>query len=70
MMGFLTILKLSVLSLITIIGLLVLAKAIPSEVDAELNLSFFGTSNTIGPYASALYYVRVVLSVMIFIVLV
>ncbi|CAO3610302.1 unnamed protein product [Mucor hiemalis] len=57
MMGFLTILKLSVLSLITIIGILVLAKAIPSEVDAGLNLSFFGTSNTIGPYASALYYV-------------
>ncbi|KAI7893472.1 amino acid permease-domain-containing protein, partial [Mucor mucedo] len=30
---------------------------IPSDVDAGLNLSFYGTSTTVGPYASALYYV-------------
>lgn len=58
MMGFLTIVKLSVLALIASIGLLVLAKAIPSDVDAGVNLSFYGTSTTVGPYASALYYVR------------
>ncbi|KAI9267012.1 amino acid permease-domain-containing protein, partial [Helicostylum pulchrum] len=40
-----------------IIGLLVLLKVIPSDVDASLNLSFYGTSTTVGPYASALYYV-------------
>ncbi|KAI8339298.1 amino acid permease-domain-containing protein [Blakeslea trispora] len=33
------------------------SKVIPSDVDAGLNLSFHGTSTTIGPYASALYYV-------------
>lgn len=57
MMGFLTIVKLSVLGLIAFIGLLVLVRIMPSEVDAGLNLSFYGTSNTVGPYASALYYV-------------
>lgn len=57
MITFFTIIKISVLSLIACIGLLVLTKAIPSDVDASLNLSFFGTSNTVGPYASALYYV-------------
>lgn len=57
MITFLTIIKISVLLLITFIGILVLAKTIPSDVDASLNLSFFGTSNTVGPYASALYYV-------------
>ncbi|KAI9482948.1 MAG: amino acid permease-domain-containing protein [Benjaminiella poitrasii] len=35
----------------------VLMKLIPSEVDASLNLSFYGTANSVGPYASALYYV-------------
>lgn len=57
MMGVLTIVKLSVLGLIAFIGFLVLVKAIPSDVDAGLNLSFYGTSTTVGPYASALYYV-------------
>lgn len=57
MITFFTVIKLSVLLLIACIGVLVLIKAIPSEVDAGLNLSFFGTSNTVGPYASALYYV-------------
>lgn len=57
MMGFLTCVKLFILSLIAIIGILVLAKIIPSDVDHALNLSFYGTSNTVGPYASALYYV-------------
>jgi amino acid transporter len=57
MIAFFTIIKISVLLLITCIGILVLTKAIPSDVDASLNLSFFGTSNTVGPYASALYYV-------------
>ncbi|EPB92636.1 hypothetical protein HMPREF1544_00650 [Mucor circinelloides 1006PhL] len=57
MISFFTIVKISVLLLIACIGVLVLAKAIPSDVDASLNLSFFGTSNTVGPYASALYYV-------------
>lgn len=57
MITFFTIIKISVLSLIACIGILVLTKAIPSDVDASLNLSFFGTSNTVGPYASALYYV-------------
>ncbi|KAG0745842.1 hypothetical protein G6F57_008072 [Rhizopus arrhizus] len=49
--------KISVLSLIAIIGLLVLFKVLPSDVDPAINLSFYGTSNSIGPYASALYYV-------------
>lgn len=57
LMGFLTVVKLFVLGLIAIIGLLVLSKVLPSDVDASLNLSFYGTSNTVGPYASALYYV-------------
>ncbi|KAI8079567.1 amino acid/polyamine transporter I [Gilbertella persicaria] len=57
MMGFLTVIKLSILTLIASIGLFVLLKIIPSDVDAGLNLSFYGTSTTIGPYASALYYV-------------
>ncbi|KAF1800489.1 amino acid permease-domain-containing protein [Mucor lusitanicus] len=57
MISFFTVVKISVLLLIACIGILVLAKAIPSDVDASLNLSFFGTSNTVGPYASALYYV-------------
>lgn len=57
LMGFLTVVKLFVLGLIAIIGLLVLLKVIPSDVDASLNLSFYGTSTTVGPYASALYYV-------------
>ncbi|KAG2189920.1 hypothetical protein INT46_001935 [Mucor plumbeus] len=57
MIAFFTIIKISVLLLITCIGILVLTKVIPSDVDASLNLSFFGTSNTVGPYASALYYV-------------
>jgi hypothetical protein len=58
-MGFLTIIKISVLSLIAIIGLLVLFKVLPSDVDPTINLSFYGTSNSIGPYASALYYVNI-----------
>lgn len=57
MISFFTVVKISVLLLIACIGILVLMKAIPSDVDAGLNLSFFGTSNTVGPYASALYYV-------------
>ncbi|KAL9554593.1 hypothetical protein MBANPS3_002735 [Mucor bainieri] len=57
MISFFTVVKISVLLLIACIGILVLVKAIPSDVDASLNLSFFGTSNTVGPYASALYYV-------------
>ncbi|EIE91565.1 hypothetical protein RO3G_16276 [Rhizopus delemar RA 99-880] len=32
-------------------------KVLPSDVDPTINLSFYGTSNSIGPYASALYYV-------------
>ncbi|KAI8366343.1 amino acid permease-domain-containing protein [Choanephora cucurbitarum] len=39
------------------VGALVLLRIIPSDVDAGLNLSFYGTSTTLGPYASALYYV-------------
>ncbi|KAI8078328.1 amino acid/polyamine transporter I [Thamnidium elegans] len=57
LMGFLTVVKLFVLGLIAIIGIFVLIKVIPSDVDASLNLSFYGTSATVGPYASALYYV-------------
>ncbi|KAI8991796.1 amino acid/polyamine transporter I [Mycotypha africana] len=57
MLAVLTIVKLLVLGLIAIIGLLVLTKVIPSDVNVSLNLSFFSTSTTAGPYASALYYV-------------
>jgi solute carrier family 7 (L-type amino acid transporter), member 9/15 len=57
LMGVLTAIKISVLVLIASIGLLVLIKVVPSDVDAGLNLSFYGTSTTVGPYASALYYV-------------
>lgn len=58
MMSLLTIVKLSVLSLIAMIGILIIIKVIPSDVDASLNLSFYATTTSIGPYASALYYVR------------
>ncbi|KAI8644120.1 amino acid/polyamine transporter I [Parasitella parasitica] len=57
MITLLTVIKISVLLLIACIGFLVLVKAIPSDVEAGLNLSFLGTSTTVGPYASALYYV-------------
>ncbi|PHZ16800.1 amino acid transporter [Rhizopus microsporus ATCC 52813] len=57
MMSLLTIVKLSVLSLIAMIGILIIIKVIPSDVDASLNLSFYATTTSIGPYASALYYV-------------
>ena len=57
LMGFFTVIKLSVLFLISIVGFLVLVRVIPSDVDAGLNLSFYGTSTSVGPYASALYYV-------------
>ncbi|KAI7907678.1 amino acid/polyamine transporter I [Cokeromyces recurvatus] len=57
MMGFLTVVKLTILLLIASIGLCVLINILPSEVDASLNLSFYGTTHNIGPYASALYYV-------------
>ncbi|CAO3703329.1 unnamed protein product [Rhizopus stolonifer] len=56
-MGFLTVVKLSVLLLISTIGILVLAKIIPSDVDPNVNLSFYSTSTSIAPYASAIYYV-------------
>ncbi|KAG1471335.1 hypothetical protein G6F56_002184 [Rhizopus delemar] len=55
-MGFLTVVKLSVLLLISTIGILVLAKIIPSDVDPNVNLSFYSTSTSIAPYASAIYY--------------
>ncbi|KAL0079832.1 amino acid permease-domain-containing protein [Phycomyces blakesleeanus] len=35
----------------------ILNQTIPSDVDAGENLSFHGTASTLGPYASALYYV-------------
>ncbi|KAI8381369.1 amino acid/polyamine transporter I [Radiomyces spectabilis] len=57
LMAGLTAIKMAVLSLVALIGLLVLVKAIPSDVDAGYNLSFQGTATNIGPYASALYYV-------------
>ncbi|RCH90854.1 hypothetical protein CU097_011068 [Rhizopus azygosporus] len=57
MMSLLTIVKLSVLSLIAMIGILIIIKVIPSDVDASLNLSFYATTTSVGPYASALYYV-------------
>ncbi|KAI9021553.1 amino acid/polyamine transporter I [Phycomyces nitens] len=57
MMAGLTGVKIGVLLLIATIGILVLIKAIPSDVDAGENLSFHGTASTVGPYASALYYV-------------
>lgn len=63
LMAAVTVIKVSVLLLIASIGLLVLVKAVPSDVDAGLNLSFYGTSNTVGPYASALYYVRSALKI-------
>ncbi|OBZ88543.1 High-affinity methionine permease [Choanephora cucurbitarum] len=57
MISFLTVIKIFVLVLAIFVGALVLLRVIPSDVDAGLNLSFYGTSTTLGPYASALYYV-------------
>jgi amino acid transporter len=57
MMSILTVIKLAILALIAIVGLLVLAKAIPSDADAGLNLSFYGTSSSPGSYATAIYFV-------------
>ncbi|KAI8970705.1 amino acid/polyamine transporter I [Pilobolus umbonatus] len=57
LMSVLTVVKLSVLLLISLIGLSVFLGILPSDVDREINLSFYGTSQSIGPYASALYYV-------------
>ncbi|KAI9498758.1 amino acid/polyamine transporter I [Zychaea mexicana] len=57
MMSVLTVVKLSVLGLIIFVGILSLIGVIPNDNDVKSALSFQGTSDTIGPYASALYYV-------------
>ncbi|KAI8147002.1 amino acid/polyamine transporter I [Fennellomyces sp. T-0311] len=57
LMGVLTVVKLSVLGLIIFVGILALIGAIPNDIDVKEALSFKGTSDSIGPYASALYYV-------------
>ena len=57
-MSVLTVVKIAVLGLVIFVGILTLLGAIPNDIDIKTALSFQGTSNTIGPYASALYYVR------------
>ncbi|ORY94118.1 amino acid permease-domain-containing protein [Syncephalastrum racemosum] len=58
MMGVLTTVKLSVLVLIVLTGLLVAAGILPTRgIEKGAGLSFEGTADSIGPYASALYYV-------------
>ncbi|KAI7857682.1 amino acid/polyamine transporter I [Circinella umbellata] len=57
LMSVLTVVKIAVLGLVIFVGILTLLGAIPNDIDVKTALSFQGTSNTIGPYASALYYV-------------
>lgn len=58
MMGVLTTVKLSVLVLIVLTGLLVATGILSTRgIEKGAGLSFEGTADTIGPYASALYYV-------------
>ncbi|KAI9258891.1 amino acid permease-domain-containing protein [Phascolomyces articulosus] len=53
----LTVVKISVLGLVIFVGILTLIGAISNDIDVKTALSFQGTSDTIAPYASALYYV-------------
>jgi hypothetical protein len=53
----LTVIKISVLLLIIITGILALCGFFPTDVDFWHNISFDGTSASIAPYASALFYV-------------
>ena len=60
-MSVLTVVKIAVLGLVIFVGILTLLGVIPNDIDVSTALSFQGTSDTIGPYASALYYVSILL---------
>lgn len=57
-MTVLTTIKFAILTLILCVGLLAAVGVLPRDPQAGMNLSFTGTTTDIGPYASALYYVR------------
>lgn len=57
-MTILTTVKFAVLTLILCVGFLAAVGLLPRDAQAKTNLSFQGTTTDIGPYASALYYVR------------
>ncbi|KAI9321532.1 amino acid/polyamine transporter I [Dichotomocladium elegans] len=50
--------KLTILSLVILVGLFVLMGLMPTDVDIGTVLSFKGTASSIAPYASAIYYVQ------------